>query len=69
MKIDGGDGSSSSSAIQRAALTNCLCAPLIVGFDRDHRGDMLINGRQVVGAALSRSIVFQDHRLLPPLIA
>lgn len=38
---------------------------LIIGLDRDYRGDILINGARVVGTALSRGIVFQDHRLLP----
>ncbi|MGX9425863.1 MULTISPECIES: ABC transporter ATP-binding protein [Bradyrhizobium] len=38
---------------------------LIIGLERDYGGDILIDGRQVTGAALSRGIVFQDHRLLP----
>jgi sulfonate transport system ATP-binding protein len=38
---------------------------LIVGLDRDYKGKILLDGRPVVGASLSRGIVFQDHRLLP----
>ncbi|MDQ0504121.1 ABC transporter ATP-binding protein [Xanthobacter agilis] len=38
---------------------------LIIGLDDDYRGDILLNGRRIVGTALSRGIVFQDHRLLP----
>jgi sulfonate transport system ATP-binding protein len=38
---------------------------LVIGLDCDYRGNILINGRQIAGAALSRGIVFQDHRLLP----
>jgi sulfonate transport system ATP-binding protein len=38
---------------------------LIIGLDSDYRGDILINGRRTAGTALSRGIVFQDHRLLP----
>lgn len=38
---------------------------LIIGLDDDYRGDILLNDRRIVGTALSRGIVFQDHRLLP----
>jgi len=38
---------------------------LIVGLDADYEGQILLDGRPVRGASLSRGIVFQDHRLLP----
>lgn len=38
---------------------------LIIGLDEDYRGDILLNGARISGTALSRGIVFQDHRLLP----
>ncbi|GGC45357.1 ABC transporter ATP-binding protein [Chelatococcus reniformis] len=38
---------------------------LIIGLDREHGGDILIGGQPIEGPALSRGIVFQDHRLLP----
>ncbi|MFG1477946.1 ABC transporter ATP-binding protein [Xanthobacter sp. V4C-4] len=38
---------------------------LIIGLDDDYRGDILLNNRRISGTALSRGIVFQDHRLLP----
>lgn len=38
---------------------------LIAGLERDYRGEILVNGRPVVGPSLDRGIVFQDHRLFP----
>ncbi len=38
---------------------------LIIGLDDDYRGEIELNDRRIVGTALSRGIVFQDHRLLP----
>ena len=38
---------------------------LILGLDLDYSGDILIDGTRVNRPGLDRSIVFQDHRLLP----
>ncbi|MFE1599540.1 ABC transporter ATP-binding protein [Methylobacterium sp. ID0610] len=38
---------------------------LILGLDSDYEGDILVDGKRIAGPALSRGIVFQDHRLLP----
>ena len=38
---------------------------LILGLDKDYEGDILLHGERIAGTSLSRSIVFQDHRLLP----
>ncbi len=38
---------------------------LILGLDADHDGEILVDGTPISGPALSRGIVFQDHRLLP----
>ncbi|MFG1296896.1 ABC transporter ATP-binding protein [Xanthobacter variabilis] len=38
---------------------------LIIGLDDTYRGDILLNDTRIAGTALSRGIVFQDHRLLP----
>ncbi|UXN57500.1 ABC transporter ATP-binding protein [Phyllobacterium zundukense] len=38
---------------------------LILGLDLDYSGDILVDGTRVHRPGLDRSIVFQDHRLLP----
>jgi ABC-type nitrate/sulfonate/bicarbonate transport system ATPase subunit len=38
---------------------------LVVGLDVDYEGDILLDGQTIVGPGLERSIVFQEHRLLP----
>ena len=38
---------------------------LIVGLEDDYQGEVLLDGRRVVGTSLNRGIVFQEHRLLP----
>lgn len=38
---------------------------LIAGLDNDYRGDILLHQQRITGPSLARSIVFQDHRLLP----
>jgi len=38
---------------------------LIIGLDTDYAGEILLEGQKIAGTSLSRSIVFQDHRLLP----
>jgi sulfonate transport system ATP-binding protein len=38
---------------------------LVVGLDVDHEGDILLDGQPITGPGLERSIVFQEHRLLP----
>lgn len=38
---------------------------LIVGLEADYRGELLLDGRRIVGTSLNRGIVFQEHRLFP----
>lgn len=38
---------------------------LIVGLEEDYQGEVLLDGRRVVGTSLERGIVFQEHRLFP----
>lgn len=38
---------------------------LVVGLDVDYQGDILLDGRTITAPGLERSIVFQEHRLLP----
>jgi NitT/TauT family transport system ATP-binding protein/sulfonate transport system ATP-binding protein len=36
-----------------------------MGLEGDYQGDILLDGKPVVGTSLERGIVFQDHRLFP----
>lgn len=38
---------------------------LIVGLENDYRGEILVDGKCIVGTSLERGIVFQEHRLFP----
>jgi len=38
---------------------------LIIGLEKDFQGEILVNGKRVVGTSLDRGIVFQEHRLFP----
>ncbi|MFA5263123.1 MAG: ABC transporter ATP-binding protein [Opitutaceae bacterium] len=38
---------------------------LVVGLDDAYDGEIFLDGRQITGPGLERSIVFQEHRLLP----
>ena len=38
---------------------------LIVGLEEDYRGEVLLDGKRIVGTSLERGIVFQEHRLFP----
>ncbi len=38
---------------------------LIIGLEGDYKGEILLDGEQVVGTSLKRGIVFQEHRLFP----
>ncbi|NYI00359.1 ABC transporter ATP-binding protein [Cupriavidus plantarum] len=38
---------------------------LIVGLEEEYRGEILLDGKRVVGTSLQRGIVFQEHRLFP----
>jgi sulfonate transport system ATP-binding protein len=38
---------------------------LVVGLDTAYVGEILLDGRPITGPGLERSIVFQEHRLLP----
>src|SRR5690606_19979229 len=38
---------------------------LLIGLDRDYRGEIRIGGEPVRGPSLDRGIVFQEHRLFP----
>lgn len=38
---------------------------LIVGLEDDYRGEVLLDGKRIVGTSLERGIVFQEHRLFP----
>ncbi|AOZ03587.1 sulfonate ABC transporter ATP-binding protein [Cupriavidus sp. USMAHM13] len=38
---------------------------LVVGLEEDYQGEILLDGRRVVGTSLQRGIVFQEHRLFP----
>ena len=38
---------------------------LVVGLDAAYEGEILLDGQPITGPGLERSIVFQEHRLLP----
>jgi NitT/TauT family transport system ATP-binding protein/sulfonate transport system ATP-binding protein len=38
---------------------------LVIGLEDDYRGEILLDGRRIVGTSLDRGIVFQEHRLFP----
>jgi len=38
---------------------------LVIGLDQDYQGEILLDGRRIVGTSLERGIVFQEHRLFP----
>lgn len=38
---------------------------LIIGLDNDYEGDILVDGRRILGPGPERGIVFQEPRLLP----
>ncbi|HEY9066713.1 MAG TPA: ABC transporter ATP-binding protein [Burkholderiaceae bacterium] len=38
---------------------------LIAGLEADYQGELLLDGRRIVGTSLERGIVFQEHRLFP----
>jgi ABC-type nitrate/sulfonate/bicarbonate transport system ATPase subunit len=38
---------------------------LLIGLDRDYRGEIRVGGDPVKGPSLERGIVFQEHRLFP----
>jgi sulfonate transport system ATP-binding protein len=38
---------------------------LIIGLESDYKGEILLDGRRIVGTSLDRGIVFQEHRLFP----
>lgn len=38
---------------------------LIVGLEENYRGEVLLDGKRIVGTSLERGIVFQEHRLFP----
>ncbi|AKJ29402.1 ABC transporter ATP-binding protein [Caldimonas brevitalea] len=38
---------------------------LVIGLEDDYHGEILLDGKRVVGTSLDRGIVFQEHRLFP----
>lgn len=38
---------------------------LIIGLEGDYKGEILLDGKRIVGTSLDRGIVFQEHRLFP----
>src|SRR3954467_10571148 len=38
---------------------------LVIGLEHDYKGDILLDGKRIVGTSLDRGIVFQEHRLFP----
>ncbi|UXY16050.1 ABC transporter ATP-binding protein [Chitiniphilus purpureus] len=38
---------------------------LVIGLEDEYRGEILLDGKRIVGTSLDRGIVFQEHRLFP----
>jgi len=38
---------------------------LVIGLEDDYHGEILLDGKRIVGTSLERGIVFQEHRLFP----
>ncbi|WP_035057598.1 ABC transporter ATP-binding protein [Andreprevotia chitinilytica] len=38
---------------------------LVIGLEHDYKGEILLDGKKIVGTSLDRGIVFQEHRLFP----
>ena len=38
---------------------------LLIGLESEYQGDILLDGKRIVGTSLERGIVFQEHRLFP----
>jgi NitT/TauT family transport system ATP-binding protein/sulfonate transport system ATP-binding protein len=38
---------------------------LLIGLEDHYQGDILLDGKRIVGTSLERGIVFQEHRLFP----
>jgi sulfonate transport system ATP-binding protein len=38
---------------------------LLIGLEKDYQGEILLDGKRIVGTSLERGIVFQEHRLFP----
>jgi ABC-type nitrate/sulfonate/bicarbonate transport system ATPase subunit len=38
---------------------------LLIGLEKNYQGDILLDGKRIVGTSLERGIVFQEHRLFP----
>lgn len=38
---------------------------LLIGLENEYQGDILLDGKRIVGTSLDRGIVFQEHRLFP----
>ncbi|MEK1943139.1 MAG: ABC transporter ATP-binding protein [Pseudomonas sp.] len=38
---------------------------LIIGLEDEYQGEILVDGKRIVGTSLQRGIVFQEHRLFP----
>ncbi|HEX8606301.1 MAG TPA: ABC transporter ATP-binding protein [Pseudoduganella sp.] len=38
---------------------------LVIGLENEYQGEILLDGKKVVGTSLERGIVFQEHRLFP----
>lgn len=38
---------------------------LLIGLESEYQGELLLDGKRIVGTSLDRGIVFQEHRLFP----